>query len=372
MQRRTHGALVLADGTTFRGTSVGAAGFATGEVVFNTAMSGYQEIITDPSYAQQIVTLTSPHIGNYGVSADDAQATRPFCTGLITRSMTDRPSNWRAEGSLPDWLEANGVVALTDIDTRRLTRHIRTNGAMPGVIASDGSQQGLHELAAAAPHIKGMDLATTVTTPAAYVVEPDGPSRGRIVAIDLGIKRRIVAELTGRGLTTHVVPAGTAAAEILALEPDGVFVSNGPGDPEPLTGVVATIDALLGERPLFGICLGHQVLGLALGATTFKLPFGHHGGNHPVRRTRDGTVQITAQNHGFAVDIAGPLTNGFDSDFGQVDITHINLNDNTIEGLACRDVDAFSVQYHPEAAPGPNDAKHLFDEFAAAVTKGTG
>jgi carbamoyl-phosphate synthase small subunit len=371
MGRQTQGALVLADGTTFAGASVGASGFATGEVVFNTAMTGYQEIVTDPSYARQIVTLTSPHIGNYGVAAPDDQAPGPFCTGLITRAMTHRPSSWRAEASLPDWLEANGVIALTDIDTRRLTRHIRTHGAMPGVIASDGTQQELREMAAAAPHIEGVDLATTVTTAAAYLAEPNGPGRGRVVAIDLGIKRRIVEELTGRGLATHVVPAGTSAAEILALEPDGVFVSNGPGDPEPLTGVVTTLQALLGQRPLFGICLGHQVLGLALGAKTYKLPFGHHGGNHPVRRTRDGAVQITAQNHGFAVDTGRPPGDGFDSDFGPVEVTHINLNDKTVEGLSCRDVDAFSVQYHPEAAPGPNDAKHLFDEFAALVGGGS-
>lgn len=368
MQLRNQGALVLADGTTFAGVSVGATGIATGEVVFNTAMAGYQEILTDPSYAQQIVTLTSPHIGNYGVASLDDQAAQPFCTGLITRSISRRPSNWRAESDLVTWLETKGIIALTDVDTRRLTRHIRTHGAMPGAISSDCTHPELREIAAAAPHIVGMDLATTVTTDTAYVVEPAGPSRGRVVAIDLGIKRRIIEELAGRGLTTHVVPASTTAADILALDPDGVFVSNGPGDPEPLAGVVATLRSLLGRKPLFGICLGHQVLGLALGAQTFKLPFGHHGGNHPVKRTRDGRVYITAQNHGFAVDTGKPLEDGFTSDFGDVEITHVNLNDNTVEGLSCKDITAFSVQYHPEAAPGPNDAKHLFDDFAATIS----
>ena len=370
MHRHAKGVLVLADGTTFSGTSVGAPGRAVGEVVFNTSMTGYQEIVTDPSYARQIVALTSPHIGNYGVAEADEQAAQTFATGLITRSMTARPSNWRAEGSFPGWLQARGLVALTDVDTRRLTRHIRTHGAMPGVVATDGTAAELHEMAAEAPRMEGLGLATTVTTNRPYMVEPNGPRRGTVVAIDLGIKRRIVEELAERGLATHVVPAGTGAVEILDLEPDGVFVSNGPGDPEPLTDVVATLRSLLGKRPLFGICLGHQVLGLALGAKTFKLPFGHHGGNHPVQRMVDGSVQITAQNHGFAVHVAGAIADGFESDFGKVDITHINLNDKTVEGLSCPDADAFSVQFHPEAAPGPNDAKHLFDDFAVAIVAG--
>jgi carbamoyl-phosphate synthase small subunit len=364
--------LVLADGATFGGTSIGASGVGIGEVVFNTSMTGYQEIVSDPSYARQIVTMTSPHIGNYGINATDEQADRPYCTGLVSRSMTLSPSNWRAEGSLPDWLVEKRVVALTDVDTRRLTRHIRDRGAMPGVIASDGTVRELRDLAASAPKIEGIDLASTVTTGAAYLVEPERPPLGRVVAIDLGIKRRIIGELVGRGLVTHVVPAASTAADILALDPDGVLVSNGPGDPEPLTGVVEVLRTLLGELPILGICLGHQVLGLALGARTFKLPFGHHGGNHPVRRTSDNRVQITAQNHGFAVDLGLEPDRGFTSEYGPVEVTHTNLNDGTVEGLACREANAFSVQYHPEAAPGPNDARRLFDEFANVISDGMG
>ena len=372
IRARARGLLVLADGATFAGSSIGAPGVATGEVVFNTSMTGYQEIATDPSYARQIVTMTSPHIGNYGVNSADDQAKQPFCVGFVTRSLTLRPSNWRAEGALPEWFRDRGIVALTGVDTRRLARHIRAHGAMPGIIASDGNFQELWDLAASVPGMEGIDLASMVTTDVPYVIEPDGPQRARVVAIDLGIKRRIIQELAGRGLTTLVVPAGTSAADILAFEPDGVFVSNGPGDPQPLTGVVETLRSFLGQLPIFGICLGHQVLGLAVGATTFKLPFGHHGGNHPVRRTSDGRVQVTAQNHGFAVALRTEHDGFFASEYGPVEVTHVNLNDNTVEGLACREVNAFSVQFHPEAAPGPNDARDLFDDFADAVCRREG
>lgn len=371
MARQTvRGALVLADGTFFSGTSIGADGVGIGEVVFNTSMTGYQEILTDPSYARQIVTLTSPHIGNYGMAAADDQADRPHCAGLIIRAATRRPSNWRSEDSLHAWLVHRGVVALAGVDTRRLTRHLRDHGAMPGVVATDGTEAELRELAANAPHMSGLDLATSVTTPQPYTVPATTEEIGTVVAIDLGMKRRIIEELTGRGLETHVVPAGTTAERILEMNPGGVFVSNGPGDPEPLIGVTTTLRELLGKKPVFGICLGHQVLGLALGARTYKLPFGHHGGNHPVRRETDGAVHITAQNHGFAVDLTPGET--FDGTFGPVDVTHVNLNDHTVEGLACRDIPACSVQYHPEAAPGPNDAKQLFDRFAALINPEAG
>ena len=372
MTRGRPGALVLTDGALFRGIAVGAAGIATGEVVFNTSMTGYQEIATDPSYAQQIVTFTNPHIGNYGTNAADDQSRRVFATGVVTRAMTTAPSNWRAQHSFPEWLEAKGIVALTDVDTRRLTRHIRTYGAMPGVIAADGTRAELEATARSVPTMEGLDLASVVSTRRPYTVESTGRRRATVVAVDLGIKQRIIDELAGRGLTTHVVPASTTPEEILAYEPDGLLLSNGPGDPEPLDGVVATLRTLLGRLPVFGICLGHQVLGLALGATTYKLPFGHHGGNHPVKRLADGKVQITAQNHGFAVRSVWSGSGTFQSDFGTVDVTHINLNDNTGEGLACRRVTAVSVQDHPAAAPGPNDARHLFEDFATQVaTRGS-
>jgi len=377
-----NGALVLADGTVFGGTSVGAEGTATGEVVFNTAMTGYQEIATDPSYAGQIVTMTTPHIGNYGTNPQDEQADRPFCTGFVTRSMARRDSSWRSEASFSEWLRAAGMVALTDVDTRRLTRHLRVNGAMPGAIGSGVTVTELAEAAAAAPTMAGLDLTKGVTTRIPYVVAPGGEVRARVVAIDFGMKRDIATALTDRGCEVHVVPAGTPAEAILALEPSGVFLSNGPGDPEPVTDGVATVRSLLGRTPLMGICLGHQILGLALGADTYKLPFGHHGGNHPVRRLSDGDVAITAQNHGFAVDLwsltgatrpeagaglPGPdlLPSEVDTSFGPVVATHQNLNDGTLEGMKCRDVVAFSVQYHPEAGPGPNDAVSIFDDFVS-------
>lgn len=385
-RRTTAGLLVTADGEVFRGWSVGAAGTTVGEVVFNTAMSGYQEVFTDPSYAGQIVVMTAPHIGNYGVTDRDSQAPRPAAAGVVMRSYSHRYSSWRAEGDLSDFLSDQGIVAVTGIDTRRLTRHIRDQGAMPAAMGDSTSAAELAGMAASAPVMVGQDLASEVSTAQSYTVGAAGPARGRVVAIDLGIKRDILDQLAARGLDVEVMPSRVSATEIMECRPDGVFLSNGPGDPEPLHTVISTLRGILGKTPVFGICLGQQVMGLALGANTYKLPFGHHGGNHPVRRLGDGKVEITSQNHGFAVDLwslaerpAPPreglvtprlLPTEVESDFGAVVPTHQNLNDGTLEGLECRDVPAFSVQYHPEAAPGPRDALGLFDDFLRLMDRG--
>ena len=379
----SRGVLVTADGEVFEGRSVGAEGVRVGEVVFNTSMTGYQEVLSDPSYAGQVVVMTSPHIGNYGTNAEDDQSGSPAARGLVVRSLSRRHSNWRAEGSMAEFLRAHDMSAVAELDTRRLTRHIRAHGAMPVAIGGDIDTRELAEIAASAPHMTGQDLATTVTTSEPYLVEPSRTAIGRAVALDFGMKRDIGRQLSARGLEVHVLPASATAGEVMALSPDGVFLSNGPGDPEPLTHQIETIRSLLGNVPVFGICLGHQVLGLALGATTFKLGFGHHGGNHPVRSLQDGRVAITAQNHGFAVDLwsltdqVAPLVDGLPGpqllpevvtgDFGEIRSTHQNLNDGTLEGMRCVDVQAFSVQYHPEAAPGPRDATGLFDEFMALM-----
>jgi carbamoyl-phosphate synthase small subunit len=353
--------LVLADGTVFEGEALGAeptGGVATGEVVFNTVLSGYQEVLSDPSYAGQIVTFTYPHIGNYGVNAADEESRRPFCRGVVVRELARRRSNWRATEDLDAWLVRHGVPGIGGVDTRRLTRHIRDAGAMPGAFGT-ADEATLKAAALAEPGTDGIDLVSQVTTDAAYTVE-GGPYR--VVAYDFGIKTTILRHLSGLA-TVEVVPASTSADEVLALGPDGVFLSNGPGDPATVPYAVDAIGELLGQVPVFGICLGHQLLATALGGTTSKLPFGHHGGNHPVRRLRDGAVEITSQNHNFAVS-EGSLDRG--------EVTHLNLNDGVIEGIRALDVPAFSVQHHPEAGPGPHDSSYLFDDFAALMAATSG
>ncbi|HEY8523449.1 MAG TPA: glutamine-hydrolyzing carbamoyl-phosphate synthase small subunit [Acidimicrobiales bacterium] len=355
------GVLVLADGSTFEGELIGAdpAPIATGEVVFNTVLSGYQEVISDPSYAGQIITFTYPHIGNYGVNGHDDESRRPFCRGVVVRDLARRRSNWRATDDLDAYLRRHGVPGIAGVDTRRLTRHIREAGAIPGAFgALDATDEtALKAAAAAEPGTDGRNLAAEVTCAEPYTVPATGGGR-RIVAYDFGIKRTILRHLAKLG-EVEVVPAGTPAAEVLARRPDGVFLSNGPGDPAAVTEGVAAIRELLGAVPVFGICLGHQLLGTALGATTHKLPFGHHGGNHPVKRVASGQVEITSQNHNYAV-VEGSL--GAD-----VEVTHVNLNDGVIEGIRAPRLRAFGVQYHPEAGPGPHDAAYLFAEFAALI-----
>jgi len=348
--------LVLADGTTFEGEAIGAeppGGVATGEVVFNTVMSGYQEVITDPSYAGQVITFTYPHIGNYGVAHDDDESARPFCTGVVVRDLARRPSSWRANQDLGSFLVRHRLPGIAGVDTRRLTRHIREAGAMPCAFGT-AEETVLKEAASAAHPTDGRDLVAEVTTGHPYRF---GQGPLSVVAFDFGIKRTILRHLDGLA-SVEVVPGATPADEVLARGPDGVFLSNGPGDPAAVTYAIEAVRQLLGRVPIFGICLGHQLLAAALGATTYKLPFGHHGGNHPVRRLATGAVEITSQNHNYAV--AEGTLEGAE---GRPELTHVNLNDGVVEGLRCRDVPAFSVQYHPEAGPGPHDARYLFAEF---------
>ncbi len=348
----TESRLVLADGTTFEGEAIGAVppgGVATGEVVFNTVLTGYQEVLTDPSYAGQIITFTYPHIGNYGVTPVDDESVRPFCRGVIVRDLARRRSNWRSEGDLDGFLRRHGIPGIAGVDTRRLTRHLRDAGAMPAAFGT-ADDVTLKAAAQAEPGTDGRDLVQEVTCTEPYTIG-DGPRR--VVAYDFGIKRAILQQL-GQSATVEVVPASTPAAAVLARRPDGVFLSNGPGDPAAVGYATEAIKGLLGEVPVFGICLGHQLLAGALGLETYKLPFGHHGGNHPVRRLETGAVEITSQNHNYSV-VDTPST--------AVEVTHRNLNDGTIEGLRSLEVAAFSVQHHPEAGPGPHDARYLFTLF---------
>ena len=369
--------LMLEDGTIFHGRSIGASGFAVGEVVFNTAMTGYQEILTDPSYARQIVTLTYPHIGNTGVNAEDVESTRVWAAGLVIRDCPATHSSWRHEQSLPDYLAASGTVAIADLDTRRLTRLIREKGAQAGCIAAGAEADAGEALARAKafPGLSGMDLAKVVSRDdqsawrgGAWSLEHGygetqrAPGASHVVAYDFGVKRNILRMLTDRGCRVTVVPAETPAEVVLALDPDGVFLSNGPGDPAPCTyAIEAARDFLDGGLPLFGICLGHQLLALACGARTVKMPFGHHGANHPVKDLATGAVVITSQNHGFAVDATSVPDH--------LEVTHVSLFDGTVQGVCSKTHHAFGFQGHPEASPGPHDCGYLFDRFVAAVAE---
>lgn len=369
--------LALEDGTVFEGISVGAQGLSTGEVVFNTAMTGYQEVLTDPSYARQIVTLTYPHIGNTGCTDQDDEADKVWASGLVVRDVPRRPSSWRSRAPLQDWLQARGIVAIADIDTRKLTRLLRDRGAQSGALmAGEIDRERAIEAARKFPGLKGMDLAQEVTTAQAYAwnegsldldrdaFAPGGRTYGgkqyKVVAFDYGVKRNILRMLADRGCEVTVVPARTPASEVLAMRPDGVFLSNGPGDPEPCDYAIDAIREIVARKvPAYGICLGHQLLGLAVGAKTVKMKFGHHGANHPVIDLDSGRVMITSQNHGFAVDESTLPANAR--------VTHRSLFDGSNQGIELTDAPAFSFQGHPEASPGPHDVAPLFDRFVQAM-----
>ena len=380
--------LALADGRTFEGTGFGAEGEVVGEVVFNTSMTGYQEILTDPSYEGQIVAMTYPEIGNVGVNPEDVESRRPFVRGFIVKNYTPQPSNWRSSQALHEYMQAHGIVGIEGIDTRALVRHLRDHGAQQAIIStvSENADQ-LIAKAKASPGLIGIDLVREVSCTKPYdwdegkwqlnagyrressalarksKIDIDA-ARHSVVAYDFGIKYNILRNLVEAGCNVRVVPAATPAEDVLALNPNGIFLSNGPGDPDAVPYARQNVEKLLGKKPIFGICLGHQIMGLALGGKTYKLKFGHHGGNQPVMDLTTRKVEITAQNHGFAVDA--------DSLKGAVEVTHLNLNDNTVEGLAHRELPIFSVQYHPESSPGPHDADYLFKRFTDLMEKDRG
>ena len=358
--------LALEDGTVFRGESFGASGEVTGEVIFNTSMTGYQEILTDPSYRGQIVVMTYPLIGNYGVNASDAESSRVQAEGFVVRALSPIASNWRKQKSLEEWLREQKTPAIQGIDTRALTTLLREKGALRGVLSSvDLDEKQLVEKARRSPGLAGRDLVKEVS-PAQVHPWPERPAGTkplRVMAIDCGMKANIPHMLTLAGCEVTVAPAAVRTEEIFEFKPDGLFLSNGPGDPEGVPYLVSTVKSCVGKIPIFGICLGHQILGLALGGRTYKLKFGHHGGNHPVLDVRTGKVEITAQNHGFSVDPATIPGDG-------VEMTHLNLNDKTCEGMRHKKEPVFSVQYHPEASPGPHDARHLFQQFVRMMKTG--
>jgi len=355
--------LYLEDGKCFYGRSLNTHGESGGEVVFNTAMSGYQEVLTDPSYAGQIVVMTYPLIGNYGVNDEDVESVKIHVKGFIVKEFCRTHSNFRAKKSLIEYLDERNIIGIEGIDTRALTRHLRVSGAMRGLVSTDDfDKDSLKTKLAQIPSMEGADWVKEVASRKVYVWKAEGLRKYKVTAIDCGIKLNILREMAKLGIETTVVPPTMTATEILASDPDGVFLSNGPGDPAAVTNVIATVRALIGKKPIFGICLGNQMIGLALGARTYKLKFGHHGCNHPVRDLETGRISITSQNHGFCVDISTLSKD-------DVEAIHINLNDKTVEGLRHKKFPLFSVQYHPEAAPGPNEAKYLFGKFIELMEK---